>query len=164
MITQERLKELFDYNQETGEFTRLVTVANRAKAGSIAGCKAGNYLQIRIDYKLYYAHQLAWLYVYGYLPKQIDHINHNGCDNRLENLRETDYVANNRNHPMRKTNTSGATGVTWNKRAKKWFAQIHMNGKCKGLGYYNDIKDAITARKDAEMKYGFHANHGMEVA
>jgi hypothetical protein len=53
-----------------------------------------------------------------------------------------------------KKNTSGAVGVHWNKRDKRWVAQIRVNNKTLSLGYFKDINDAIAARKAAEIEYG----------
>ena len=70
MITQELVKSLFDYNENTGIFTRKVTVATNAKAGQILNTKnSGGYLLKRINTKSIKVHRLAWLYVYGELPK-----------------------------------------------------------------------------------------------
>ena len=87
MITQEELKELLDYNPETGLFTW--NVYNNIKNKTTAGTFNDGYIQIKIKQKIYQAHRLAWLYVYGEWPKgQIDHINGIRDDNRIENLRD----------------------------------------------------------------------------
>ena len=64
---------------------------------------------------------------------------------------------------MRKANTSGVTGVCFSKKGNKWFARIRLDGKSKHLGSFADKQDAIEARKDAEIKYGFHPNHGAKL-
>jgi hypothetical protein len=61
---------------------------------------------------------------------------------------------------MRSDNTSGITGVTWHSQRGKWLAQIWVNGKKVHLGVFLSIDDAARARKDAEIKYSFHENHG----
>lgn len=98
-LTVERLRYLLTYDRETGLFTRLVTVTNRTKAGSIAGSKTWNgYVIIGIDGVNYQAHRLAWLWVHGRWPvEMIDHINRVRDDNRFENLREADRTLNARN-------------------------------------------------------------------
>lgn len=161
MLTQERLKELLKYDSNTGIFT-WIKASQGIKASSQAGCKANGYILIGIDYQLYQAHRLAWLYIYGSLPKkQIDHINHNRADNRIINLREVTHQENTKNAPKRKTNTSGVTGVSWDKDTNKWRSQITINGKATYLGIFSDKLDAICARKSAENKNGFHKNHGI---
>ena len=91
-ITQLRLKELFSYDESSGIFTRILGHKNGIKAGSVAGCTQKHrkpYLVIRIDRKLYLCHRLAWLYVHGVFPVGvIDHINGDGFDNRIANLRD----------------------------------------------------------------------------
>jgi len=76
MLTQERLKELLTYNPDTGVFTRKkVSRGGRWKVGTLDGT---GYIHTRVDYKIYLAHRLAWLYMYGEFPTEtIDHINHN---------------------------------------------------------------------------------------
>ena len=163
MLTQQILKQLFQYNPDTGIFIRLVSRGN-AKAGAEAGSKGGHgYLQIRIDRKRYLAHRLAWLYMTGEFPKdQIDHINHVRVDNRLVNLRGATRQENGRNRSMQSNNTSGITGMSWDKHAGKWLAQIRVEGKQIYLGLYEDINAAILARQCGELLYEFHKNHGAE--
>ena len=88
------------------------------------------------------------------LGKNYDHANRNSLDNRKSNLRKANLQENNRNHSLRKDNTSGISGVNWNKRRNKWCARINNNDKERiSLGYFDDIKDAIIARLQAEKKY-----------
>jgi hypothetical protein len=122
--------------------------------------KYDGYIQIRVENKLYRAHHLAWLYCFGYLPRELDHINGIRVDNRIENLREVTHAENGRNTKRHSTNTSGVTGVYYNKINKYWVAQIRINYKTIYLGCFKDIEDAILARKAAETEFGFHPNHG----
>jgi len=162
ILTQKRLKELFEYSPHTGLFLRLVAVNYNAKKGYYAGSISGGYMAIRIDSALYLSHRLAWLYMTGEFPdNEIDHINHNKFDNRWINIRAVSHADNMRNQPIRKNNTSGLFGVYWTKRDKKWFVQIELPNKCINLGRYSSFFDAACARKSAEIKYGFHANHGI---
>lgn len=161
MLSQKELKKLLHYDPDTGVFTRLVTTSNRSKAGAIAGSPSNGYSSIRINYKLYYAHRLAWLYMTGAFPEDhIDHINHIRTDNRWANLRDVTQAENGKNQPKINTNTSGVTGVCWHKAANKWTAYVHTKEKRKSLGYFSDKFDAICARKSAEVQHGFHENHG----
>jgi len=166
LITQNELKEVLNYDPETGVFTWLTSPGNRVAIGGAAGsaCKVtcGKSYQ-RIMYKNipYYAHRLAWLYVYGSFPeKDIDHIDGNGLNNKIDNLRAVTHQENGRNRRQSSANTSGCTGVTFYKRDKKWYSHICINGKMINLGFYIDWSDAVCARKSAEIKYGFHENHG----
>lgn len=113
-ITQAALRELLDYNRETGEFTWI-----KARSGIRVGQVAGNvgnrgYIQIRVNGNLYQAHRLVWLYVYGYFPEGdkpfIDHINRNRVDNRIENLRactNTENIRNTAGYAGSKTHSKG---------------------------------------------------------
>ncbi len=146
MITQNRLKELFSYNELTGEFTRIKKTGRRD-----VGCKVGSihprgYQTIGIDRKYYKAHHLAWLYVYGELPTlSIDHINRITGDNRIANLRLATQKQNNENISMRKDNTSGYRGVTWHSAGKKWRAQVSHNKKYIIVGMFDNKEDAAKA-------------------
>lgn len=91
---------------------------------------------------------------------QIDHINGDTSDNRAVNLREVTNQDNHKNMKRHKGNKSGHTGVYWNTAVHKWQAYIAVDGKQKYLGIYDDVKDAAKVRKEAEIKYGFHKNHG----
>ena len=160
MITQQELKEYVNYNEETGIFT---AIKNRVKikSGDILGTKdKEGYLSFRLNGKTYKAHRLAWLYVYGYMPKFIDHINHITNDNRIINLRDVDKSINARNMSISQANTSGRTGVRYNVKNKKWHCRITIDGKDKWLGYYDTLEEASRIRLEAETKYGFHSNHG----
>ena len=163
MITQAELKELLDYNPDSGVFTWKVKPAKCIRVGSEAGCLSTTtgYIVIGIKGKLYQAHRLAWLYVYGCWPKhQIDHINHNRSQNAINNLREATHTENQRNRSANKNNSSGCCGVQRYKRTGKWQAYIKPGEKIIHLGYFNKKEDAITARQEADIKYGFHENHG----
>lgn len=159
-VTQDRLKSLFNYERETGEFICKAWRGGTARAGSVAGSLNKGYLLITIDGKRYRAHRLAWLYVHGCMPKEIDHINGNRSDNRIINLRNVTRSENSKNHCVPSNNKSGVMGVYWNKAASKWQAYIKLNGKPRYLGVFADKFDAICSRKSAEYKLGFHENHG----
>ena len=162
MITQDELKQVYSYNPETGEFTRLRRTKNRL-AGEIVGCidKSTGYVRLGIGNKVYHAHRLAWLYVKGYLPDKVDHIDGKRSNNIFSNLREVDSLGNSRNVGRRSDNTTGVTGVTFQRG--KYETSIWVEGKRIFLGYFTELADAAKARKIAERKYGFHENHGRAV-
>jgi hypothetical protein len=153
MLTAERLREVLDYNSETGAFTWIIQTARKqTKIGDVAGGlhKSTGYWQICIDYHVYRAHRLAWLYMTGAWPmNQIDHINFNRIDNRFDNLREATNSQNQGNRGIQKNNTSGFKGVRWNISAKKWRSQIYINNKHIYLGGFDSINDAVTAYERA---------------
>jgi hypothetical protein len=160
MITKEILHFYFHYDEKTGVFTRT-----KNKGKTFAGDRAGTlhssgYEVIRIDDKLYKSHRLAWLYVYGFLPKQIDHINGVKTDNRIENLRETNPSLNNQNRRnANKNSKSGFKGISWIEKSKKWRVRIMKDYKEIRLGRYEKLDDAIKAYADGAKKY-HHTNPG----
>ena len=84
---------------------------------------------------------------------EVDHINHNGLDNRRSNLRVVSHKINSRNRRKHKCNTSGYNGVVWEKKSKKWRARIDMDRKNIHLGLFNNIDDAVKARAKGELEY-----------
>ena len=111
MITQERLKQLVSYDQHTGVFRALVD-RPPWHAGKILGCKSHGHLVIKLDYKIYLAHRLAWLYVHGCWPKgHLDHKNRIRSDNRFVNIREATRAQNRMNSKMSRNNSTGFKGV-----------------------------------------------------
>lgn len=157
-LTQERLKDLLDYDSNTGLFTWRVYRARGAKIGQTAGSYSDTgYIDIRVDGRLYRAHRLAWLYLHGYFPENdIDHIDRVKINNKASNLRVVSKSCNSRNTGIRVTNTSGIKGVSWLNSRQRWYPQITVNGKPIYLGIFKDKTEAVIARWEAEKKYGFH--------
>lgn len=108
-------------------------------------------------------HRLIWELLNGTIPKglQIDHIDHDGLNNSIGNLRLVTAKENSRNKPMLTSNKSGITGVHWSKEAEKWNAQIKISGKSRSLGYFESIFDAAACRISAKNKENFHQLHGI---
>jgi len=160
-ITQERLKELIHYDPETGGFNWVVNRGS-AKKGHNAGCTSKRgYCSIKIDNKIHLSHRIAFLYMEGEFPLgEVDHINHIKDDNRWSNLRDATHTNNQMNRSLNKNNSSGCVGVYWQKRIEKWRAHIKVSGVSKHLGYFSNLSDAVSAREEANIKYGFHENHG----
>ena len=90
----------------------------------------------------------------------MDHINGNRRDNRIENLRVVTVAENNKNLKTFKTNKSGRMGVHFDKSCRRWRAYIRYNGKRRHIGLYGSFEEASKARAKAEIKYGYHPNHG----
>ena len=145
-LTQARLKELLSYDPDTGEFMWVRRGRGfRFKCGSVG---LGGYISIRVDKKLYLAHRLAFLYAYGELPEfDIDHINGNKKDNRLVNLRQATRAQNTFNVGVRRNNTSGYKGVSWDKGKGKFAAYAMICGKKKHLGRFDAAEEASAAYK-----------------
>lgn len=131
------LVRVLSYDSETGIFTWLVTLSNRAKAGSRAGTVSNACRQIQLFGVIYKEHQLAWLFHYGVWPTGIiDHANRDQMDNRIKNLRDTNQTMNNANQKRRSDNTSGFKGVSWNASKQKWHAYLTKDRKRIHLGYF----------------------------
>lgn len=131
LLTQEKVKRLFSYDPETGLLTRLITISSRAQAGDVVGWDNGDgYLVVTIDYKVYRVHRIIWLWLYGEFPK-----------NQIDH----------KNH-IRSAN--------WIKNLREATHQENQKNRTMQIGSFEDKDEAITARKIAEIKYGFHPNHG----
>lgn len=174
----EYLRECLDYRPETGALVWLgrppghfSSPASHFRfmsrwAGKPAGSyTASGYLSIRLGGTLYMAHRLAWALYYGAAPEvslALDHINGRKDDNRIANLREVTHAVNGLGAVKNSKNTSGHNGVSWASKQRKWCAQVGFQGKVRNLGYYDDIADAIAARKRADAELGFSAYHGQD--
>jgi hypothetical protein len=140
MITKSELKELLNYDKDTGIFTWKKRTSNRLKVGSVAGNNNNSgYIELKVTGIRFLAHRLAWLYEHGELPKLIDHINGNRSDNRICNLRPASYAENVYNSKIRSDNKSGVRCVSWNNRSNKWEVRIKLNGKLRNFGSYKDL-------------------------
>ncbi len=154
---QDRLRELFDYKD--GCLIRKIKTSNKTFIGQVAGGFMTNgYHHANVDGNSYLTHRLIWIYHNGSIdPKiNIDHIDRNPGNNRIENLRLADQKQNCQNNKISKNNTSGYNGVYWHKLAKKWMAYIKVNRKRIHLGLYENIADAVKARSDYEAKLNWN--------
>ena len=151
-LTAERLRELLDYDPDTGVLTNKVARGNR-KLGDVVGCPhSQGYLRVVINRAWYYAHRLVWLHTYGAWPaNHIDHINGIRTDNRVVNLREANNMENaeNRRKPKH-SNETGLLGVSL--EAGKFRGRISSGGKKKHLGYYSTKEEAYTAYISAKRE------------
>lgn len=176
-------RELLNYDEETGIFTwkhrapewfktkRAYSIWNSKFPGKRAGSLSvdlKNGYQHRVIRLLGfrdYEHRLAWLWMSDSpLPPQIDHRNRDATDNRWCNLRASDNRANGKNRSMHVNNSSGATGVTWDKESKKWRSKCRLNWKWHHLGRFADIEDAKNAVSKFREENGFDPGHGLERA
>ena len=171
----ELIKEVVDYNPETGVFIWKVREGRHFKrpgaavkwnercAGKDAltysnpfGYRMGTILGWPII-----AHRLAWAISYGSFPSlDIDHINGDPSDNRIVNLRACGKSRNQKNRKANANNKSGFSGVNWRESHKKWRAAFRHNGKENHVGYFLDPSDAYDALVVARAKYGFTDRHG----
>jgi len=155
-LTQVDVRALFDYDAENGWLIR-----KRTRAGNPWNKPTGHkpthkgYGQVKIDGKMYLTHRLIWLWYYGTWPQYfVDHIDRNPMNNRIENLEDKKNEENLHNTGIRKTNTSGFSGVTWINRDKRFQVKIRFGkGRRKHIGYYKTLDDAILAAKKAKIEY-----------
>lgn len=182
-LTAEQLRSILHYDPDTGLF-RWSEGIDHWRAGMLAGTKmrtraTGNdyvvigigttsrgiydreYIAIGVQKRVYRAHRLAWLYVYGEWPdRQVDHINGDSLDNRIVNIRLATNYQNCLNRGLRRNNTSGVKGVSWSKRAQKWLAHITVNRKIMHLGLFDTIEEATAIRVEAANRlHGTFARH-----
>lgn len=157
-LTKDRLMELLEFDSGAGVF---VWLANRgsAKKGDVAGKKNANgYTQIKIDGKWYYAHRLAWLYKQGCFPiGQIDHINNIRSDNRLINLRLVNQKQNSENRFVSTKSCTGALGVSFHKKAKKFVARVKHNRRSHYIGLFETVAEASLAAQN--MRNQLYTHH-----
>lgn len=156
------IRDLIDYNAETGVLTAKVNFSGR-QAGSVIGSQTWQgYYAFSLFGKKCFAHRLAWLLHYGEWPSQpIDHINGIKTDNSIRNLRLCSLSQNQFNKPTQKNNTTGVKGVYWNKRDKRYVASVQFNGKKYSAGHHKDIESAKEeVMKLREKLAGEFTNHG----
>ena len=134
------------YDPVTGLFTRAY---GRKKVGFI---NSDGYLSISCGGKTRVAHRLAWFIYYGKWPDlQIDHINGDKLDNRIENLREVDGRTNAQNQRRAmSTNKTGILGVTASRN--KFRADIYVNSKSIFLGRFETMEEAKFAYINAKRQ------------
>jgi len=145
------------YDQETGIFTWNIPTSKTAVGDQAGYLRKDGYRYIQINGKQCLAHRLAWFYVYKeWPPEDIDHINRNRADNRLENLRSSNRQLNAKNRSTYKNNTTGEAGVYYMTGKYKWRAIITIDGKAVSLGCFPCKYSATQARKRAEEKLGFY--------
>jgi hypothetical protein len=159
MITKEYLHSLFNYDE--GRLLWKVARSNFIQVGDEAGTKHPHgYKQIHIDGKRYLRHRLIYMMFNGFMPEQIDHINCNKSDDRIENLRVASYETNGWNAPAKRTNTSGFKNVDWHKRMQKWRVKLSVNKSQKVIGYFSDVELAGLVAEAAREKYHkMYSNH-----
>ena len=139
------LKERLAYVPENGVLTWAISRRGTAKAGTIAGTvDTHGYRQIKINGRLVLAHRIVWAMHHGTWPTgQIDHINGDRLDNRIDNLREVDQRGNSSNSP--KHRAGKLVGCYFQKQIKKWVAQYRENGRTYHLGCFSSEHEAHSA-------------------
>ena len=164
-LDPELVKNIFNYDPYTGILTLRIDrgAGGKFKAGDEVGTihESGvanskkYYLRTWFDGSYVYIHRLAYVGMTGKQPKDIDHINGDGLNNKWDNLRSVTHRINGKNQKIHTTNTSGTSGVTYRKDSGRWRARIMVDDIMINLGTFKDKNDAIEARKRAEGKYGY---------
>lgn len=151
-LTQARVRELFDYRDD-GQLIWKIR-SGRAATGHVAGTMdVHGYKTVRFSGKTYKVHRLVFLWHHGFLPEEVDHVNMNRSDNRVENLRSASTSQNQANRRARSVNASGLKGVTWKPRHQKWEARIGVNGRLIYIGLFDSPEKAHAAYVEAARRH-----------
>ena len=167
ILTLDEFGQLLSFNPDTAIFTwreRPLQFCkdqsyqkrwNNKFANTIAGCLYDNgYRYIHVTPNSYLEHRLVWLFSYGRWPSAgLDHIDGDRANNLISNLRSASHLENAQNQKVKKTNTSGFTGVQWCAKRSKWEASIVLNYKGIYLGAFDLKEDARDAYQKAKARY-----------
>lgn len=159
------LRQVLDYCPSSGVFHWKKSLSNAAPAGSEAGRSRNSdgYKQVCINKKFYKCHRLAWFFVNGVWPDQIDHINGDRVDNRIENLRDVSGQTNSENQGFAHSNNkSGYLGVS-SRGNGRYQADIRIEGKKKFIGSFSCPEEAHKAYLKEKIKYHRGAARAAEI-
>jgi hypothetical protein len=147
-LTLQRLKELLDYNPETGIFTWRKQPRQRVMSKSAGTINNWGYR--------HKAHRLAWFYVHGEWPaEQVDHANGNRDDNRISNLREASFSQNQANARKRVTSENPYKGVSFHRHSRLWVARVTRNRRVVFCAYFPTPEEARDAYvENAKRAFG----------
>lgn len=162
ITTQQQVIDLFDY-KDGNLYWRINPrkIGQQIKPGSLAGTLAcgKKYIAVQYKRKRYFAHRLIFLYHHGWIPEQIDHIDTNPSNNKIENLRAATPTQNQYNRPVQKNNVLGVKNVS--KSGNKYYVGFTINGKFTRVGSFHSIEDAKAAAEEFRAKlHGEFACHG----
>lgn len=150
-ISRERLHQLFDYRD--GALYWRINRGINAKAGVIAGKMNKGRRYIGLDYRLYLAYRLIWVYFNGSIEGHIDHINGDKNDDRIENLRVVSHKQNMQNmRKATKRNKIGFLGVSFHRQSGLYHAEIMVDGKPHSLKYHKTPEAAHAAYIEAKRR------------
>lgn len=150
-INLSRVNELFKYHN--GQLFWRVSGRGK-KAGNLAGYLTNfGYVGIKYDGRQRLAHRIIYCMFHGYVPRNIDHIDGNTKNNKIENLRECTQSQNCYNRKITKNNNSGVKGVSWDKESEKWRVTVSVYGKSKYFGLYDDLELAELVADEVRVLY-----------
>lgn len=160
-FSREQLSKFLEYSHEEGSFRWKIRVSSHcAESWFIPTDHGKGAGSIDIFGSRYVCTHLAWFLYWGVWPEnEVDHINGNDQDHRMENLRDVPHADNMKNLSMNKNNKTGHNGIV-KVGSGNFTASISVKGKQKIIGTFVNIDDAVKARKSEEARYGFHENHG----
>ena len=164
VIDIEYIKLSMEYNPTDGVFTRNQNAAKyRGEQFLLNQDKYTKYHVTTVKGRTVTAQQIAWILMTGNLPTNfIDHKDGDKSNNKWNNLREVTEADNSRNQKLISTNTTGCMGTS---KTKNGNYQAYISGDdCRriSLGTFKTLEEAIKIRKEAEIKHGYHENHGRE--
>jgi len=160
MIDQKTALALFEYRD--GALYWRVKPCRRDPAGLKAGFfdASRGYTAISYNRKRYYIHRLIFLMFNGYMPAEVDHIDGDKANNRIENLRGCTHAQNGRNRPRQANNKSGVKNVGWSDQRKKWVVYMKVDGKNTNFGGFDDLElAAFVASELRDKHHGEFARH-----
>jgi len=160
-VTKDNVRAHLNYDELTGSLSyRHTTISGKAGESATKEHGAG-YLKTRLGGKDYLVHRIAFMYMEGRFPDQVDHIDHNRSNNVWSNLRDVNNKVNSKNHSKSEANTTGITGVAVHKPTGKYRAYIGKDYKQIHLGLFETLAEAKEARDEANKVYTYHSNHGV---
>lgn len=152
-LTQSELKKILTYDPETGFFTRNSSSGGRVVGSLMGSINSEGYRLISIRGRSMKAGRLAFLYMTGSEPEEIDHENRIRSDDRWVNLRDASHGQNGCNKKLQRNNKSGVKCVNLDDRAKSWAVNINLNGRRVYVGRYKDFELAELVAASAREKY-----------
>jgi hypothetical protein len=147
-----RFNEVFEYKD--GELFWNKTLSNVAQKGKRAGCKStSSYGSVMVDKKSYCIHKVIFCMHHGYIPEQVDHIDRNRSNHKIENLRPATNGLNSMNKVVQSNNKLGIKNVCWNNTHRKWLVQVNAFGKRVVSKMFDNLELAELVALEARNKY-----------
>ena len=147
-MSAELIRSLYVYDSDTGNLIwRMSPFRSKRKAGDIAGSyKKNGRWEVKVGGRGVLRSRIVWLYHHGSLPNaEIDHINRDASDDRIENLREATRSQQLVNRRLMGHNSCGFHSIYLNKKTGLWAVRISINGKRKRFGSYRTVIEAAQA-------------------